>query len=140
MILTTIIVTILCAVLYRLGGMGGAWWKNTKVRDLGVPLVCTVWCIMYLDASWWQHLIAFGLMFAALTTYYDKIFGYDNFYVHGLVIGLAYLVYGLWLVVVVRAIIMALFMGLWCKYFKNDYVEECGRGAIIGITLPMLLI
>ena len=144
-----LIATILSAILYRLGGSAkkGDWLdilRNTKTRDLGCPLVALLVLLMFgIHAQWYIHLIAFLLMFGACTTYWDWLFGYDNFYAHGLAIGLAYLPYLLiipWYLILARAVIMSLFMGFWCNYFTSDIIEEGGRGAIITATLPILLI
>ena len=140
MILQTLVAVILCAILYRLGGMGGAWWKNTKVRDLGVPIVCTTWMVLNYTCPWWVHVLPFVLLFATLTTYWDKIFDYDNYYAHGLICGLAYISYGNIGFVVVRAILMGILMGTLCDNTENDWIEELGRGAVIALTLPLLLL
>lgn len=142
--------SILSGILYRLGGAAkkGNWLdilRNTKTRDLGCPLVALLgMLVLGFHAIWWIHLIAFLLMFGALTTYWDKIFGYDNFYMHGGMIALAYLPYaivrGCWIGFIIRCIVLALFMGIWCKIFSNDIVEEAGRGSSIVATLPLLLI
>ena len=134
-----IIVTVLCAILYRLGGMGGAWWKNTKMRDLGVPIVCLGYMLQYTATPWYYHALAFILLFAALTTYWDKVFKHDNFYAHGFMIGLAYLPYGSG-IAPVRALVVCMAMGILCQLSENDWVEELGRGAIIGLTLPLLFL
>ena len=151
-LLISSIATILLAITYRAGGMSKddttkptwipKWLRNTKTRDLGCPLVClSALLLMGIQTAWWIHMIVFLIMFGALTTYWDKIFGYDNFYLHGLAIGLAYLPYLMvipWYLLIIRAIIMGLFMGIWCKVFSNDLVEEYGRGGIIGLTLILL--
>ena len=98
---------------------------------------------LYTLVPLWIHAISFLLCFGALTTYWDKIFKYDNFYMHGLMIGLAYMPYAIylnWHMIVFRAIIMAVFMGIWCQLFENDIVEDVGRGSIITLTLPLLLL
>jgi hypothetical protein len=67
-----ILLTIVSGVLYRLGG----WEKgNTKFRDLGCP---TIFFILLLTnkhpiniLGWLMAVLSFGLMFAALTTYFD---------------------------------------------------------------------
>jgi hypothetical protein len=101
----------------------------------------------YPTVQWYNHLIAFGLMFGALTTYWDSFppnKGKDNFWMHGFFIGLAYVPYAIstgdfwgW---VIRACVLAILMGGWCAYFGNVDVEEYGRGAFIGLTLPLLLL
>ena len=155
----TLLVSALSAVLYRTGGMSvteakrrrpwkwfPAWMINTKARDIGCAFISYLWvgCV-FPGISWWIHLLSFALMFGALCTYWDDVFnGVDNFYAHGGMIALAYLPYqcaiGVGAGFTLRCIILALGMGLLCKYSSDDYVEECGRGALIIATLPLLLI
>jgi len=158
-LLFTILATLLSAILYRLGGMSvkdakryppwkwfPEWAVNTKARDIGCALIGTGWMIAFLPAvTWWIHLIGFGLLFGALTTYWDWLFGdEDNFYMHGAMCAFAYIPYaiatGAWVNWGIRIAVMAVFMGTWCLIFSDDYVEECGRGAIIAASLPLLLI
>lgn len=141
-IVITVAATVVSAMLYRLGGMAGS---NTKVRDFGCPTVALGWMLLcFQPVAWWVHFISFGLMFGALTTYWDDLFGYDNYYMHGGMVALAYLPYaivtGVWLWFIVRVIVVALFMGIWCDIFKKDWVEEGGRGGIIALSLPLLLL
>jgi len=136
--------SILNGVLYRRGGTS----KGTKWRDLGCPLVTygyllTLWHPVTLQ-GWGLLLLAFGLTFGALTTYFDSIFGYDNFYAHGFATGIACLPLfwvgiPLWLILA-RSLILALFMGLWSRFWGWDEMEEWGRGASIILTIPILLI
>lgn len=82
-------------------------------------------------------------MFGALTTYWDDLFGEDNFFIHGGTVAFAYLPYAIvgsisWLAFSVRVTALALSMGLWRKYFSNAVVEEAGRGAFIILTLFLL--
>ena len=158
-ILYTLLFTVISALLYRMGGCGQpcrdkwpnlpGWFFDTKARDIGIPLLCGLPYILLavkISAPWWIHLICFGALFGMLTTYWDFLFkGKDNFYMHGFMCGVAYMFYGiahpellLWLGI--RAIVMGVFMGVWCKIFSNDLVEEFGRGGIIIATLPLLLI
>ena len=155
----TILATFLSAVLYRLGGMSvfdskryipwrwfPKWAVNTKARDLGCPLVALGWMLVcFQPVAWWIHFISFGLLFGALTTYWDFLFGgEDNFWMHGFMCGLAYFPYaivtGCWVTFIIRMLTMCVFMGALCAIAENDYVEECGRGAIIAASLPLLLI
>jgi len=131
-----LLVFLLCisfsGVLYRMGG--SAKW-NTKWRDLGCPLVLLVIILTLFGLKldfWWAYLLTFLLSFGALTTYYDWLFGYDNYYAHGLGCGLAgiSLVWAdvpLW-IILARLTLCTIGMGLWSKYTKNDVVEEIGRG------------
>lgn len=155
----TLVLAVLSALLYRLGGMSKVdatryapwkwmpqWAVNTKARDIGCSLIACVWiAFVFPGLAWWIHLLSFAFVFAALTTYWDDMFnGVDNFYVHGLGIALAYTPYGLaasmGMGFTLRCIVLAVAMGVLCKYSSNDYVEECGRGALIILTLPLLLI
>jgi len=68
--------------------------------------------------------------------------GKDNFFLHGFVIGLAYLGYMTvipWWLIVLRAVAMGLFMGIWCQAFENDVMEEMGRGATIAASLIIFI-
>lgn len=140
-IVKLIILTGLSAVLYRMGGTGGKWYFNTKMRDLGCPTACFLF-MLGTPSAWWVHFISFGLLFGALTTYWDKLFGYDNFWFHGFVCGLAYLPYafytGHWSGFIIRAFTVAIIMGAVSAISNNDVVEETGRGASLVATLPLM--
>ena len=144
--------TALCSAIYRFGGArkrDDVWdvLRWSKTRDWGCPLVVIgMLLLLGMRVEWYWHVAAFVGMWAALSTYLDKIFGHDNFYAHGLLIGFACLIYAIPLglsfafYASVRGMAMAAFMGLWCWIFENDIIEECGRGAVIGMTVPLLLI
>jgi hypothetical protein len=93
---------------------------------------------------------AIALTGAALTAYWDTIFGFDNFWFHGFMVGLGAFPmfwYGsAWWIILVRAIILAVFMGglNWFvhKYHikYSDWIEELSRGFAIVVTIPLLLI
>lgn len=152
----TILATALSAFLYRVGGMGKQeaqqkipWFPqalvNTKARDAGCPLVSFVWMLLfYTGVPWWIHLISFGAMFGFLTTYWDDMFGFDNFWFHGFMIGMAYIPYAIytkvWIAFLLRAAVLAVFMGVWGWIFKKVDWEEGGRGGSIAATLPILRI
>lgn len=155
--IVTILLTVLSAFLYRIGGMSKEqaakdmpwlpqWLVNTKTRDLGCPAAAIGWTLACLPiVAWWSYLIAYVVMFGALTTYWDKVFGEDNFFAHGLGIALSLLPIvivssGLWVGFAAYAVVLPVLMGVWCLIFSNDYVEELGRGAFIVAALPLLLI
>jgi len=136
-----------------LGGIGGKYFK-TWMRDWIIPPLA-YGLLYYLKTpvdlvGWLMILPAIALTGAALTTYLDSIFGYDNFYAHGFLIGLGAFPmfwYGsAWWIILVRAIILALFMGglnWWVHKYKipkSDWIEELSRGAIIVLTTPLLMI
>lgn len=156
-ILGTIIATILSAFLYRLGGLSKEegkskfpwlplWIFNTKTRDIGCSVISVLWMFLfYCDYfPWWIYLISFGATWGALTTYWDFIFGEDNFFAHGAMIAAALFPFiilnGFWVGFVIRIVTLSLFMGIWCKIFGNADIEEYGRGGAIAATLPLMLI
>lgn len=142
--MTILIGSIMSAILYRLGGMKG---MNTKFRDFGCPLVFIG--VMYvLNGFSWQMFLSAFLMFAALCTYWDSVFGKDNMFAHGFMIGLA-LIPMCWTgvhfwQVGLYAVVLGVTMGLLnvlCTKRKipySDYVEELSRGALIIIALKIL--
>ncbi|MFA5747388.1 MAG: hypothetical protein WC926_04965 [Candidatus Paceibacterota bacterium] len=145
MILSLLILTLICAILYRLGGIGKPF--KSWMRDWLIPPLIYAWLFYYRhpDAwyGWLMILPAIGLTGAALTTYLDSIFGYDNFWAAGFLVGLAafplYWTGIAWWLILIRAVLLGVTWGVWCKLFSNDWVEECGRGAFIALTLPLLL-
>lgn len=137
---------LICAVLYRLGGIGKPF--NTKVRDLGCPAIFTAYLLIIWrpeSALGWVMLIpAFGLMFGALTTYWDFITGNDNFWLHGFAIGLATFPLfwaGIhWWAIASYSLALAVGMGAWSKAIGWDTLEEGGRGFLICACAPILII
>ena len=148
-----LIACILSAALYRMGGKGKPY--NTKYRDLGCPTVGLILIFLLFGfklSFLWLYLLTFGLSFGALTLYWDdsknkfldKIcrtinwkYPEDNFYLHGLMIGLAGIPL-LWCgvptpIVMLRIVICALGMGYFSKLIGNDVKEELVRGAIFII-------
>jgi hypothetical protein len=148
--LVWILASAIAGLLYRLGGVGKPY--DTKYRDLGVPLVgiLLLWYLYPLYAGWKEYLayfLTFGLYFGSMTTYWKKK-GTDarwyNWLFTGLGYSLAFLPFsffsGLWLGFVIRTIIVAVATTLWSEKIGNVVWEECGRGVITTITIPLLLI
>lgn len=133
--------SILSAILYRMGG-SSAW--NKKWRDLGVPACAVLTTAVLFDGFSWWDVLHFGLLFAALTTYFDVITGEDNFFLHGLACGVAafpiVIPCGNWWAFALRAVVLSLLCGIWSAWIKNAVWEESGRGALIIATLPILLL
>ena len=81
----------------------------------------------------------FGLHWAAFSTYWDEVFGYDNFAFSGWMVGLALapiciIDYGLWWVVAIRVIGLAVIWWALNKFLPKkvwiwgrDVVEEFSR-------------
>jgi vacuolar-type H+-ATPase subunit I/STV1 len=135
-----IIGTILCSILYRLGGAG-------KTGDWLIPpimLTClalnTHFHLIYI----FVYLLVWGLMGGALSTYWDWLFGYDNMYAHGFFVGLSTIpcmFLGIHLYsIVIYTIALSLSMGLVSHKTKLNAVnKERIRGALIIVLLPILL-
>ncbi len=153
-----ICLSILSMLAYRAGGMGvepetnpkwiPKWMRHSWVRDWLCPLF--VLGCFYIFASplsslgWAGLLISYGLLGGALTTYFDKWFGFDNFWFSGFMCGLAAIPLmlcgiSLWLILT-RAMVLAICWGAWCAIFGKDTTEEYGRGGFLVATLPLLLI
>ena len=149
-----ILASLVSALLYRLGGWGGegrrdfpslpGWLFDTKARDIGCAAVTFgATFIVGLSAPWWIHLICFLLLFGALTTYWDELFGYDNHYFHGLMCACAYLPYVFFgdpLAIMLRVFAVGLLMGLWSKLITHHVWEECGRGFVLPMTLGLVIL
>ena len=135
--------SILSAICYRLGGMGG--FKGAKlIRRLGCALIALwLWFILYaFEISYiWAYGAFVGLNYLALSTYHDYL-GEDNFWVTGLGYSLAALplayISGHWIGYFARCIVCILLIGYWSKKTSNSTIEELGRGFIYTASLPML--
>lgn len=157
MIVITIIATIASAFFYRIGGMSKEsakkyfpWLPSFLVaswfRDFNCSLLVLIWLRLFLPpvAGIW-YLLSFATMYMAMTTYYDDKLppkGVDKFWAHGLGIRLSTLFVaipaGVGFQCLLSAIVLAVFMGVWCWIFSDDFVEEFGRGSSIIATLPLL--
>lgn len=148
-LLFTIILILLSGLFYRFGGMSKSeqswvpkFLRSSWIRDW----ICPLWGYLTL-LIWWQpntilgwlmFIPTYGLSGVFLSTYWDFVFGYDNFYAHGFMCGLASfpLIWAgvAWWVVLISAIAGGLLMGLLCKIFSNVWVEEGGRGVIFAAS------
>lgn len=140
---------IISAILCRAGGMDKetkhwipVWMRQSWVRDWLCPM-CIY--ILYIPNSLFQlgfWLLAYGATGGMLTTYWDWLFKYDNFWFSGFMVGIAGLflvALGLsWQLLLLRAFILAISWGLWCLLNGNDFVEEYGRGALLVLTTAVL--
>lgn len=134
-----ILFSIACAVLGRAGGSGN---YPRQVRVIGVPFLCTILAYILGCHNWLMLFLSMGLMIAAISTYWDFLFGYDNFWFHGFMIGVsaAPVAYasGYWLYFLLRVAVLTCFIGLWCKFVGWDVLEESGRYASLPATLWMV--
>jgi hypothetical protein len=150
-ILITLILSILSGIAYRCGGMSTdpstnpkwipIWLRKSWVRDWICPLFSIITLMLWFtpDSSWWvlSAVVVYGLMGMSFSTYWDWLFGFDNYWFHGFAIGLSIfpmVFVGLaWWVVLIQAILTAITMGLWCKFIGNDVKQEMGRGFLATI-------
>jgi hypothetical protein len=147
------IAALIGGILYRLGGIGKPF--KTWMRDWIIPplayFVLLFWWHPGNLIGWLMYLPAILLTGGALTTYWDKLFAdKDNFYMHGLMVGLGafpFIWAGLhWWMILIRAILLGLSMGLINKYANkwhlpfSDWIEEISRGMLILGTTYLLLI
>ena len=127
------------------GRMGGSGRFNRLWRVVGVPFlaIVSVWaCFGVKTAYIWASALSFGLMAASVSTYFDFLFGYDQHFFHGFMIGLsltpiAY-VTGHWLGLIPAVALSTLWMGIWSKVWKWDVAEEFGRYAVLPFVVALL--
>ena len=149
-ILLTLFLSILSGIL---GRMGGADNSNTLFRDIGCSILSIVTFCLWFGFKWdywWIYLISFGLHWGNFSTYYDRLFGYDNFWFSGFMSGLALLpliiVYKLWALCIIRSILLVIIWGL-LKYlpsyvliWRHDIAEEFLRYFSIVVTYLLKII
>ncbi len=137
-----LLASVVSAVLYRLGGASGF---NTKYRDIGCSLL-SVLLIGYLVSWHWTLILVFGLTWGALSTYWKQ--GPRANWYHWLFTGIGYslalipfcLAEGHWLGFGIRTAALGLLTMAWSEINGNAVWEEAGRGALITLTIPLLLI
>jgi hypothetical protein len=98
------------------------------------------------------YFLSFGLSCGAVSAYWNKKDAdetFINYYLHGLGIALAFLPYSIvtqhWLGFCLRLLILPLVVAFWTvkanKFSKHaDIWSEVGRGVIITLSIPLLLI
>ncbi len=113
------------------------WLRASWVRDWLCPLclyipLLSLWYPHSLQ-QWGWVVLCYGVLGGALSTYWSKLFGEDNFYLHGLGCGLAILpliTFIPWYILAGRLVVCTVGMGLWSKWVGNDVSEELGRGVL----------
>lgn len=145
-IISLIVLSLVCAITYRLGGIGKPF--KTWMRDWVIPvLIYTYFLIIHHPTQWYGWLMwipCIVLTGGALTTYWDELFGFDNFWFSGFIVAMgAFPLYWAgvsWYSIVIRMVVLAVLWGGWSAWIGQDWLEEGGRGFFISITLPLLLI
>lgn len=141
-ILAVILVSVVSAVLYR---MGGSQYYNTKWRDIGCALVSCL-LIGYLIAWHWTLILVFGLTWGALSTYWKRTpdARWWNWLITGAMYSVATLPFiiaeGHWLGFASRTIILGGATMIVSELEGNAVREELMRGFLICATIPLLLI
>ncbi len=157
-IILWLLASILSVILYRTGGMSKddnarpewipKFMRRSWVRDWLIPFVSlgyllTLWQPEY-GIEWLFFLPCIVLTGLTLSTYWDWLFEYDNYWFSGFCVGLALspLIFaGIhWYAILIRAVVLVLAWGVWCKIFGDDVIEEMGRGGFIIASLPLLII
>jgi len=153
------ILSTISGVLGRLGGRdkNGSWYdgiSDSKTRDIGVSIaiLLALWLLVGFNLTlWWLYLLCFGLGWGALSTYWDTIFKYDNFWFAGFASGLAImpLLWGdvLLPIIISRAVLLAVVWGSLNKYlpkrvfiWRRDIAEEFLRYFFAVLTLLVFLL
>lgn len=155
-IIYLVLLSIISAILYRLGGSSKAdqdkefpwiptWFKNIpKKRDVMANIVKLFGVfLMGITAPIWAWFVAWGLLWASLSSYWDWMFGYDNHYMHGFMCGFSLLplvIFGNLALIpfLIQSVVLGLVMGLWSKYNGNATKEELGRGFFLTISNILL--
>lgn len=144
------LIMLLSGLFGRLGGAGkeGNWYDgllDTKWRDIGCSILVVLFLIInhgWQPSFWWVYLAIFGLHWAFFSTYFDKVFGYDNLAFSGLMVGLAispilFIDPSLWWLVTLRCFILSASWWALNKFlpdrvllWRRDVAEEFCRYAI----------
>jgi len=141
----------LSGTLGRMGGAGGKFrsWQ----RDWVCPwlALAALWlAVGFQIINWWAYMLAYALTGASLTTYLDSIFGEDNLYASGFLVGIAFLPLAFigvaWWLIVWRAVMLCGIWGGLNKYlpsngiliWRRDIAEEFLRYAFLVLTIPLL--
>lgn len=132
-----ILCSIASSVLYRAGGLSKeqpywipVWMRKSWVRDWLCPFFCLL--PLFLIHPHWVFIIVYGLMGAAFSTYWDKLFKYDNYYFSGFMLGVS--TFPLLFIgfdfydFFCRSIFLAISWGGFCFIVSSDHAEEHARG------------
>lgn len=150
-----IVLSFISILIYRAGGMSKElsakpkwipmFMRKTLWRDCGCSLVTCALCGFLL--SWhWTLILCFWLLWGALTTYWKRTPNakWYNWLMTGIGYSLAMLPYviaeGLWVGFISRTIVLGTATMIWSEITSDAVWEECGRGALLTLTVPLLFI
>lgn len=146
-IILTIVLSIISAILYRMGGYGKPF--NKLYRRIGCSLISTCLVIIIgIHAQWWLYILYAGASYGVLTTYWDKWGTDDVEWYEWALTGFAYAAsavmlcigWGHWIGFSIRCVVLTVFTWGISAGSKNVWVEELGRGVVFTATIPLLLI
>lgn len=134
--------SLISGLLYYLGGESG--W-NTKIRDLGCNTIA-VCMLMAHGFNGWSLWLTWFMLWGALTTYWKQ--GTDCKWYHWLFTGLGYGVSFLPYAVqsdhiigwICYTVLLAISTCIWSEINDDVRFEASGRGMLIIIYLPALVI
>ena len=150
-----IIICLLLSILSGIfGRMGGAQGFNSKWRDIGCSSIILITFFLlfgFYSSLWFFYLLAFGLHWLFLSTYWEWLFKRDNLWFSGFMVGWAILPL-MGIEIFVRAILLALIWGSLNKYlpsagvsgnkrilfWRRDVVEEFFRYFSLIFSLLLL--
>lgn len=144
----------LSAIMGRAGGEGHGvndkptwipmWLRQRFVRPLGCS-VCALLPLFIIHPSLW-FILAMGLLYGALSLYWDELFGFDNMWFSGFMCGIAgFALVTLfpWWLILIRAFVLAILWGginLICNHNNwSDGTEEMSRYGILALTTMIML-
>jgi hypothetical protein len=137
-----IILSVLSAVLGRMGGADGF---DTKFRDAGCSVIAVFGLSLFVPFQigyWWVYLIIIGLHWLSFSSYWDWLFGFDNLWFSGFMVGMSmlpavFIVHSIWWIIIIRALVLAIAWGCFNKFlpkkvfcWRHDVGEELLRYAV----------
>ena len=154
-ILVIFIGSILSSIFFRLGGLGGAWWKNTKMRDFGCSAITATLLWLLSEKSLlgaFLCVLSAVLLALSLSTYwksFNRLIGkkgnrirWYNWMLTGLVYGLSAtpLVFAgfAWYLILARSVLLAVLVCIF-GLVKNPWASELGRGFFLTETVIVFL-
>lgn len=151
MTLLIIILSLLSAIFYRIGGAGKEEISFARgwIRDTGCMFCLAIACFLSGYGYFMPLFISCGLFYASITTYWDFIFKYDNYWIHGFMLGFSMIPMYFFnagvefFPIILRSLVLSVSFGAlslipWPKK-ANVWIQESGRGALIIATLPIIL-
>lgn len=140
-VVTAILLTVLGAILYRLGGS-----VQTKYRDVGVPL-CVLALVAILGGWHWSMLVSAVLMFGAMTQYWkasDRRVMAWHWFTTGLMYAVSWLPFCYFNHSIkgfsLYAMAVSILTVVIAESIGDDVWEELLRGGLVIACAPLLML